>query len=89
MIYRNLEQPIGDRPRLTEKEKDRQGDPELVSTEGTVDGGICRFRAAHFEWLTGVAEGLGLSYGDIGKRGCQSKWPLFLTKQGQVHGCSL
>ncbi|MDV2993747.1 MAG: hypothetical protein N4J56_003401 [Chroococcidiopsis sp. SAG 2025] len=49
-------------------EKDREGDPELVSTEGTVDGGICRFQAAHFEWLVGVAEGLGLSYADIGKR---------------------
>ncbi|MBV8886078.1 MAG: hypothetical protein JO235_19080 [Chroococcidiopsidaceae cyanobacterium CP_BM_RX_35] len=52
----------------TAEEKEREGDPELVSTEGTVDGGICRFRAAHFEWLVGVAEGLGLSYADIGKR---------------------
>lgn len=43
-------------------------DPELVSTEGTVDGGICRFRAAHFEWLIGVADGVGLHYEDIGKR---------------------
>ncbi|MCG8364893.1 MAG: hypothetical protein MJA27_16390 [Pseudanabaenales cyanobacterium] len=68
VIYRHPEQSIGDRPRLTEREKDRQGDPELVNTEGTVDGGICRFRAAHFEWLTVVAEGLGLGYGDIGKR---------------------
>src|SRR5438105_13948408 len=25
-------------------------DPELVSTEGTVDGGRFRFAAAHFEW---------------------------------------
>lgn len=52
----------------TDDDKDREGDPELVSTEGTVDGGICRFRAAHFEWLIGVAEGLGLHYEDIGKR---------------------
>ncbi|HEY9641390.1 MAG TPA: hypothetical protein V6C57_12965, partial [Coleofasciculaceae cyanobacterium] len=52
----------------TEEEKDREGDPELVSTAGTVDGGICRFRAAHFEWLTGVAAGLGLTFADIGKR---------------------
>lgn len=43
-------------------------DPELVSTEGTVDGGICRFRAAHFEWLMGVAEDVGLHYEDIGQR---------------------
>ncbi|MCU0533128.1 MAG: hypothetical protein MUD14_04435 [Hydrococcus sp. Prado102] len=53
---------------LEEEDKDREGDPELVSTEGTVDGGICRFSAAHFEWLVGVAQGLGLGYADIGKR---------------------
>jgi pyrroloquinoline quinone (PQQ) biosynthesis protein C len=52
----------------SEEEKDREGDPEFVSTEGTVDGGICRFRAAHFEWLTAVAEGIGLHFEDIGKR---------------------
>jgi hypothetical protein len=52
----------------TEAEKDREGDPEFVSTEGTVDGGICRFRAAHFEWLIAVAEGLGLHYEDLGQR---------------------
>lgn len=33
-----------------------------------MDGGICRFRAAHFEWLVGVAEGIGLGFSDIGKR---------------------
>jgi hypothetical protein len=53
---------------LSADEKDREGDPELVSTEGTVDGGTCRFRAAHFEWLVGVGEGLGLHFEDLGKR---------------------
>lgn len=68
VIYRKPEQAIATRPTVTEAEKDREGDPELVNTEGTIDGGICRFRAAHFEWLVGVAEGLGMSYEDIGKR---------------------
>lgn len=68
VIYRKSGQPISDKVAQTEEEKDRDGDPELVNTEGTVDGGICRFRAAHFEWLIGVAEGLGLTYADIGKR---------------------
>jgi pyrroloquinoline quinone (PQQ) biosynthesis protein C len=68
VIYRKSEQAIAHHVATTEEEKDREGDPELVATEGTVDGGICRFRAAHFEWLVGVAEGLGLSYADIGKR---------------------
>ena len=53
---------------LSEDAKDREGDPELVSTEGTVDGGIYRFRAAHFEWLAGVAQGVGLEFANIGKR---------------------
>ena len=51
-----------------EATKDREGDPELVSTEGTVDGGIFRFRAAHFEWLLAVGEALGLGFDDLGKR---------------------
>jgi hypothetical protein len=68
VIYRKSGQSISGNLIQTDEEKDREGDPELVSIEGTVDGGICRFRAAHFEWLIGVAEGLGLSYADIGKR---------------------
>ena len=47
---------------------DREGDPELVSTEGSVDGGVFRFRAAHFEWLLRIAEKLGLGFEDIGRR---------------------
>ena len=42
--------------------------PELVSTEGSVDGGRFRFAAAHFEWLVRFAEPLGLGFTDIGKR---------------------
>jgi pyrroloquinoline quinone (PQQ) biosynthesis protein C len=68
VIYRQLKRSTDSCLTQTEEEKDREGDPELVSTEGTVDGGICRFKAAHFEWLIGVAEGLGLNYADIGKR---------------------
>lgn len=56
------------RTALSDDEKDREGDPELVGTEGTVDGGVFRFRAAHFEWLLGVGEGLGLGFNDLGKR---------------------
>lgn len=68
VIYRRHDQAIGERGPISEDAKDREGDPELVSTEGTVDGGICRFRAAHFEWLAKVAEGVGLHFDDIGKR---------------------
>jgi len=68
VIYRKKDQAIGGRNGLSEEDKDREGDPELVSTEGTVDGGICRFQAAHFEWLCKVGEGLGLGFNDLGKR---------------------
>lgn len=43
-------------------------DPELVSTEGSVEGGVFHFRAAHFEWLLTMAEPLGLRFEDMGKR---------------------
>jgi hypothetical protein len=43
-------------------------DPELVSTEGTVDGGRFRWGAAHFEWLLRFAAPLGLGFDDVGKR---------------------
>ena len=43
-------------------------DPDLVATEGTVDGGRFRFGAAHFEWLLRFAAPLGLGFDDLGKR---------------------
>jgi hypothetical protein len=43
-------------------------DPELVATDGTVDGGRFRFGAAHFEWLLRFAKPLGLEFSDLGKR---------------------
>ena len=49
-------------------ESEGQGDAELVSTEGSVDGGVFRFRAAHFEWLLRIAEKLGLRFDDMGRR---------------------
>lgn len=68
VIYRRREQASGARTGSSEADKDREGDPELVSTEGTVDGGTCRFQAAHFEWLLKIGEGLGLQFDDMGKR---------------------
>lgn len=47
---------------------DREGDPALVATEGTVDGGKFRFQAAHFEWLLRFGQSIGLTFDDMGKR---------------------
>ena len=67
VIYRNPNP--SHHPRVLSKaEQDREGDPDLVSTKGTVDGGICRFRAAHFEWLLNFAKEFGLGFADIGQR---------------------
>lgn len=52
----------------TASDADREGDPALVSTEGTVDGGKFRFQAAHIEWLLRFGQSLGLTFDDIGKR---------------------
>ena len=49
-------------------DSDREGDPALVSTEGTVDGGKFRFQAAHFEWILRFGQSLGLTFDDMGKR---------------------
>jgi hypothetical protein len=47
---------------------DREGDPEIVSIEGSVDGGTFRFNAAHFEWLLRLGKVLDLGFNDMGKR---------------------
>ncbi len=52
----------------TADDRDRDGDPALVSTEGTVEGGTFRFQAAHIEWLLRFGQPLGLTFSDIGKR---------------------
>jgi hypothetical protein len=68
VIYRRTDGKASMAKTDDEGTKDREGDPDLVSTEGTVDGGIFRFRAAHFEWLLGVGEALNLGFDDLGKR---------------------
>ena len=60
---------------------DREGDPALVSTEGTVDGGVFRFQAAHFEWLLRFGQPLGLTFDDMGKRRNGSASTLFFCDE--------
>lgn len=47
---------------------DEEVDPDIVGTEGTVDGGRFRFAAAHFEWLVRFGAPLGLRFEGMGKR---------------------
>src|SRR5262249_3478243 len=68
VIFRRPGQALGGADSLTDSEKDLSADPELVSTEGTVDGGTLKFKAGHFEWLLRIGEQLGLKFTDLGKR---------------------
>ena len=56
-------------------------DPQLVSCEGTVEGGTFRFRAAHFEWLLKIASKLGLDFNDVGKRRHGTRDTLFFCDE--------
>ncbi len=56
-------------------------DPEIVSTEGTVDGGRFRFTAAHFEWLLRFGAPIGLGFDDMGKRRHGSPATLFFCDE--------
>lgn len=54
---------------------------DLVQTEGTVDGGTFRFRAAHFEWFLRMTSHVGLSFSDVGKRKHGSTTTLFFCDE--------
>jgi hypothetical protein len=45
-----------------------ESDAVLGSTQGSVEGGTFRFRAAHFELLARMARQFGLDFADLGKR---------------------
>lgn len=61
--------------------KDQEGDPEFVSTEGSIEGGTFRFGAAHFEWLLKFGKPLGLGFDDLGKRRQGTKPTLFFCDE--------
>jgi hypothetical protein len=71
----------GGSPARVRDDMDREGDPALVSTEGTVDGGKFRFQAAHFEWLLHFGGPLGLTFDDMGKRRHASPSTLFFCDE--------
>ncbi|MBN4080566.1 hypothetical protein JYT31_02770 [Beggiatoa alba] len=54
---------------------------QLVSAEGTVDGGRFHFQAAHFEWLLKLSGSIGLSFSQVGKRHLGSESTLFFCDE--------
>ena len=69
------------RPGARTGDADREGDPALVATTGTVEGGTFRFQAAHFEWLLRFGAALGLRFGDMGKRSHGDRSTLFFCDE--------
>lgn len=61
--------------------QEEEGDPRLVSSQGTVDGGVFKFKAAHFEWLLEFAKPLDLNFKDLGKRSHGSASTLFFCDE--------
>ncbi len=58
----------GDRGTAGIKEGPSEVDPELVGTNGTVEGSHFRFAAAHIEWLLRMTEQVGVKFSEMGKR---------------------
>ncbi len=56
-------------------------DPELVGTEGSIEGAPFRFAAAHFEWLLRMVSHLDLTFNDIGKRHHGTLTTLFMCDE--------
>jgi hypothetical protein len=68
-------------------DKDREGDPAVVSIEGSVDGGTFRFRASHFEWLLKMGQVLDIGFNDMGKRRNGTPATIFFCDQlAEIYG---
>lgn len=81
VIFKRKTAESEDSLKSREENKENEGDPALVNTEGSIDGGAFKFRAAHFEWLVEFAKPLGLTFKDLGKRKHGSKSTLFFTDE--------
>lgn len=87
VIFHNRTQAVRSSHTLSEDQKDIEGDPALVSTTGSVDGGTFRFKAAHFEWLLKFGAEIGLGFNDMGKRRHGTETTLFFCDElSRVYG---
>jgi hypothetical protein len=59
------------------------GDAVLGDTEGSIEGGVFHFRAAHFELLVRMARHFGLGFPDLGKRRFGTEATLFFCDELQ------
>ena len=68
-------------------ETDARSEEESYEFEGTVNGSVFRFSAAHFEWLLRIANHLGLAFTDLGKRKHGTRSTLFFCNElARIYG---
>ena len=64
-----------------------QSEEEVYESEGTVNGSVFRFSAAHFEWLLRITTHLGLQFREVGKRRHGTKSTLFFCDElARIYG---
>lgn len=80
-IFNPLKKESADSLQKRRNNPEAEGDPSYVNTEGSVDGGVFKFKAAHFEWLLHMGEKLGLTFEQMGKRRHGSKSTLFFCDE--------
>jgi hypothetical protein len=67
VIYRNRNKPIPKTTEISDDAVEEGVDPKYAETQGTVDGGVFRFKAGHYEWLLRLGEFLDLDFNTMGK----------------------
>ena len=72
VIYRRTDGRMAPAATADEESKDREGDPELVSTEGTVDGGTLPVSRGAFRVAAGGRRG---TWARLGRHGQAAAWP--------------
>jgi len=81
VIYRNRKKKIPKTSELSDDANEEGVDPKYAETEGTVDGGVFRFKAGHYEWLLRLGEFLDLDFHTMGKPWLGTEKTLFFCDE--------
>lgn len=82
VVYRKQGAAIPKTSEISDDDSKEEGiDPKYANTQGTVDGGVFRFKAGHYEWLLRMGEHLDLSFDDMGKPWVGTERTLFFCDE--------
>ena len=82
VIYRKPGAAVPKTSEISDDDSKEEGiDPKYANTQGTVDGGVFRFKAGHYEWLLRIGEELGLSFDEMGKPWLGTKSTIFFCDE--------